>query len=186
MPDLTAELRVLLGTVDWERPDWLQSYYPDDLPPEWRLAYYANDCGCVLVPHRRWVDADPEQWTSLLAETPSGLVLFLECASAAVDLRRPVLDAFAGHAVILLVDAVDPTYSRFPQWAAQGGDAWADSGQGRLVRWSIGAFDLRALRAQAERLGGFPGNTAVVLDGPGADPGRLAELRILFELLGRA
>ena len=34
--------RLMLGTAGWQRDDWLAGYYPPDLPPDWRLAYYAS------------------------------------------------------------------------------------------------------------------------------------------------
>lgn len=34
--------RVLLGSYDWNHPAWAQTYYPHDMPGDWRLPYYAS------------------------------------------------------------------------------------------------------------------------------------------------
>ena len=28
------------GSAGWEHPQWEGSFYPDGMPPEWRLAFY--------------------------------------------------------------------------------------------------------------------------------------------------
>ncbi|MGD8514629.1 MAG: hypothetical protein PVF52_03375, partial [Granulosicoccaceae bacterium] len=33
----------------WLHPGWEQGYYPDDMPAEWQLGYYANEFRAVLV-----------------------------------------------------------------------------------------------------------------------------------------
>lgn len=34
--------------------DWSNCFYPDDLPPEWQMAYYANEFSTVLLPASFW------------------------------------------------------------------------------------------------------------------------------------
>ncbi len=46
-----------IGTTDWEE---IPQFYPDDLPEEWRLTYYANEHTIVEIPEERWRNADPE------------------------------------------------------------------------------------------------------------------------------
>jgi len=180
---VNAERRLLLGTVGWERADWLQGYYPPDLPAEWRLAYYANDCGCVLLPAQAWCAGDLEGLQQAIREAPDGLRLFLQMPEVEpADVPRR-LAVFPPDRTVLLVAAGDPGRPGFRAWQALGPDAWADSGSGAgLVLWSLAAFDLRDLRARAERLD--PRVQALLLDGAGADPGRIPELRRMLELMG--
>lgn len=182
---LSAENRLLLGTVGWRRADWDQGYYPGDLPPDWHLAYLANDADCVFLPESAWrVDAAPD-WLAELDEAPPGLLFLLQLERPADPVARAALARFAGHRVVLPVARRDPQLDAFEQWPALGPDAWAAAGgTARLLRWTLDAFDLRALRRRAAAA--ISGNplVGVVIDGPGADPGRLAELRLLFELLG--
>lgn len=53
-----------IGAYGWNDPAWLTDFYPEDLPASWRLAYYANEFSCVLVPTAYWHEApafDPAQ-----------------------------------------------------------------------------------------------------------------------------
>jgi len=51
-----------LGCYGWNQAHWGGSYYPEDLPEDWRLSYYANDYGCVLVPADYCLHDDIEDW----------------------------------------------------------------------------------------------------------------------------
>lgn len=44
------QYRLLTGACGWRHAGWAGSFYPDDLPPEWRLTYYANEFRTVLAP----------------------------------------------------------------------------------------------------------------------------------------
>ena len=44
------EYRIYIGTQGWNHPNWQGSYYPDDLPGEWALTYYANEIPVVYLP----------------------------------------------------------------------------------------------------------------------------------------
>ena len=185
MADLNADGRLLLGTVDWQRDDWLSAYYPVDLPAEWRLAYYANDCGCVLLRSDRWLGMDPETLRESLDEAEGRLVYFLEAPGRWGSLARDRLSLFATCRAVLLTARSDPRHTQLPQWASQGPGAWVDGDSGAgLLCWSLDSWDLRALR---NRVGTLVSAThALILDGPAARPARVAELRTLLELLGRA
>ena len=45
----------------WEHEAWLTSYYPDDLPEDWRFGYFANEHAGVIVPESVWQNADADQ-----------------------------------------------------------------------------------------------------------------------------
>lgn len=46
---------VLVGTVGWLHDNWQGSYYPEDLPKDWRLDFYSNQFYCVLVEQAQWM-----------------------------------------------------------------------------------------------------------------------------------
>jgi len=71
-----------IGARGWEFPAWDGSYYPADLPPDWRLAYYANDFPQVLVPQSRWAGAEPEQAKIWRDEVSTVFRFYLELADA--------------------------------------------------------------------------------------------------------
>jgi hypothetical protein len=54
-----------VGSAGWDHADWVGSFYPDDLPPEWRLTYYNNFFTCSYLPYDEWSQQDPAtlaQW----------------------------------------------------------------------------------------------------------------------------
>ncbi len=183
--DLNVDGRLLLGTVDWQRGDWLNQYYPPDLPPEWRLAYYANDCGCLLLRSDTWAGMDAETLQESLDEAEGRLVYFLEAPSSWGSAERDRLALFASCRAVLLTDRPDPTLTRLPQWTSQGPGAWVDRDSGAgLLCWSLNSWDLRALRGRVGTL--TPDACALILDGSAASPARVPDLRTLLELMGRA
>lgn len=171
----------MLGTRDWQRPDWVEHYYPPDMPPEWRLAYYGNEADCVLLSADIWADPAPDL-DEQLDEAPEHLLFFLESSpqSAAYALfeRR-----FRERAAVVLA-ADPPPPDGIPSWPADRAGGWRDPETGGLLLClSLAEFDLKSLRRDIESL---PKETAVlVLEGPAASPERLGEVRTLSELLAR-
>ena len=185
MTDVNPPKALLLGTCGWARAAWAADYYPDDLPADWQLDYYANDCDCLLLEPDDWRSLDVEGFAAQLDELPPAF----RCFVLLRDGQRPADVAFARVAdvqgLVLLVDQVDPTFGALPQWPAQAADTWCDPQSGAcLVRWRVGAFDLRDLRMRAGSLDARA--AALVIDGPAGGPGHIAELRALLELMGRA
>ena len=41
---------MLIGTYGWRHPQWVGTYYPEDMPEDWWLSYYSNEFSVVLVP----------------------------------------------------------------------------------------------------------------------------------------
>ena len=70
MTDVNPPKDLLLGTAGWERPGWAARYYPDGMPADWRLDYYANDCDCVLLTPEDWRSLDVERFVGQLNELP--------------------------------------------------------------------------------------------------------------------
>lgn len=44
--------RLLIGALGWQHEAWQESFYPDDLPPEWRLGYYSNEFPLAAITER--------------------------------------------------------------------------------------------------------------------------------------
>ena len=44
--------------IGWDYPGWVGEFYPDDLPAEWRLTYYANEFPGALIPQQTWTAID--------------------------------------------------------------------------------------------------------------------------------
>lgn len=97
-----------ISAAGWLRPDWIDTYYPEGLPPMWRLAYYANDFRRVLVPghYARWmVPAHLDRWSR---EVPPGFRFWLEVDAAVpvaawwAQWRRVLRDPVAAPEGIIL------------------------------------------------------------------------------------
>ena len=69
---------LLIGARDWEHEAWTSLFYPDDMPQEWRLVYYANEFRTVLVPGDTWGRVSPEQVSQWREDVGEGFVFFLE------------------------------------------------------------------------------------------------------------
>lgn len=65
---LLEEHIVLIGAHGWNHPGWEEDFYPDDLPEDWRLAYYGNEFQIVVVPASYW-QAGTQTVTGWLDET---------------------------------------------------------------------------------------------------------------------
>lgn len=72
------------GTFDWRWPQWNGRYYPDDLPEDWRLSYYANEFETIVLPEDVWRGREAEL-EECLADLPSVFAVWLEVRNAAID-----------------------------------------------------------------------------------------------------
>ena len=62
---MMAAENLKIGARGWRHQKWLGSYYPDDLPEDWQLGYYANNFSVVMVPAEYWSPSngyDLEEW----------------------------------------------------------------------------------------------------------------------------
>ncbi|MGD8308226.1 MAG: hypothetical protein PVG98_02205 [Chromatiales bacterium] len=110
---------VLIGAVGWDHDAWEGAYYPPDLPRDWRLAYYANEHGSVLVPARAWTAAGPEGWERWADDVAPGFRFLLELPRPAggIGMGLDRLEACArvlGERLggVLAPDPVDPAAAR--------------------------------------------------------------------------
>lgn len=64
--------RVLMGACGWKHSAWLNDFYDEDLPEDWRLGFYSNEFPVVYVPAVAWlVDEviDLSQWTEDVSDS---------------------------------------------------------------------------------------------------------------------
>lgn len=45
---------LMVGTCGWDRGEWVGSYYPEELPEDWRFGYYSNEYRAVLMTADHW------------------------------------------------------------------------------------------------------------------------------------
>jgi len=76
--------RVVVGAVGWEHRAWRGELYPADLPPEWRLACYANEFEALWVPPAAWGARPAARAARWAGDLPAGFDLVVELPEAAL------------------------------------------------------------------------------------------------------
>ncbi|MHB8562510.1 MAG: hypothetical protein ACYDDA_00935 [Acidiferrobacteraceae bacterium] len=114
---------LLVGTRDWEHLAWTPEFYPEVLPPEWRLTFYANYFDSVLVPPGRWLCAEPRNLEQWLEDTGAGFRFVLELPPDHdrhrddIACRTAILDARIAALVLPYAKGVTAsTISQFSRW----------------------------------------------------------------------
>lgn len=89
---------ILVGTRGWDHADWVGGFYPEELPPEWRLAFYSNRLRAVLVPAETWDRLGPGEVREWAEDCDAGFRFVLEVPSAVTNEaggNKPVFERFA-------------------------------------------------------------------------------------------
>ena len=68
----------MLGVRGWEWPEWEQGFYPEDMPPEWRLTYYNTQFHCVFMPSDQWRGQTDEVLAQWAEDTHDQFLFLLE------------------------------------------------------------------------------------------------------------
>lgn len=143
--------RVLIGSCGWQHEGWQDSYYPDDLPPEWRLGYYSNEFPLAVVTEReRALEADLPNEMADCREDLWALVVVPD--AAALESAVGLLQQLPRQGGILL--QLDPAAHSDPEaWLTQIAsclngqplciepsrlldEAWRDALRARGIGWS--------------------------------------------------
>ncbi len=197
-----------IGPCGWEHPGWQGSFYPDDLPADWRLGFLATVAQAVLVAPGDWAAAGAAGCAHWAAEVPDSFRFYLEAEGpdglAAAGVCGAALGDRLGGLLLRRVpaagSALEPAAGAplFLPAAAGAGAAWrlwADAGAvppaGRVgvLLLSTEGRDLRALRGSLEAFAQArdgDADLAVLVTDPCPSAARLRELRVLAELLGLA
>ena len=75
--------RIIPLRTGWGPGPGDSTHYPDDLPQDWQLAYFANAFWGVLVPQPLWSAAGAAGASGWAAETPARFRFFLDLATPA-------------------------------------------------------------------------------------------------------
>jgi hypothetical protein len=139
-------------------PDWSGSFYPEGMPPEWRLAYYNSQFSCVWLPHADWAGlqlAAAEEW---LGDTGEAFRFLLERGEGDEACEAALLAALVPR-LGLLCDAAHPD-----------------------LRWFDAGVDLRELSTWLRQR--IAGDGATYLLSRDGDIATLNEVGTLLGLLG--
>lgn len=183
LPHKDTAFAVVVGARGWQHNEWEGTYYPADLPAQWRLPYYANDFSGVLVPEWEWRQVSPAELRRWREDTPEGFAFFLEAtdpgAHGTVQAAVALGDRLAGF---VGVSGPAPTGSLvavpLPEDAGAGARilllAPGDLADRRLLGRRLTAMAQQAVPPRALIVSATAGAAAI------------AELRLLAEVAGLA
>lgn len=81
------------------------SFYPDDLPPEWQLTYFANAFSAVLLPPEAWLPRSESELGVWRTDVNPGFRFYLEATCSTGERARSSAAAALGSALVAFVDA---------------------------------------------------------------------------------
>lgn len=185
--------RIMPVPSGWD-PVARDSFYPDDLPEDWRLAYFATRFPGVLIPGELWLGAAPGVFSTWVGDTPGHFRFFLDLtgevparpdaatASRALGERLgglvgddSVLRRFGGSGI-----------TRFRR-VAPGARMVRENGQGLAIEAPEGLIaDLRAARAWLEAIAADAAGAPVLALTGRAGVVALEQWQLLVRLLGFA
>ena len=135
----------------WDLPGWERELYPEDLPVDWRLTYFANEFPAVMLAAKYWLPAGEARLAAWSDDVPDGFRFYLEDAEPAagredLELARRLLGPkLAGLVRKAGADASSPAdgVARFRILGEPAGLP----GAGCLPAWRIPRPHIRDLRA---------------------------------------
>ncbi|SCZ50582.1 DUF72 domain-containing protein [Thiohalomonas denitrificans] len=78
-----------IGAYGWDHDGWQGHFYPDDLPAEWRLGYYAGEFSAVVVPVADWIGLTPEMADEWRSDTSAEFRFYLELPGEGAPSMEP-------------------------------------------------------------------------------------------------
>jgi len=196
--------RVRIGTIGWLFAGWDRTYYPEDIPQEWKLGYYANELTAVVVPEDQWIQADPDQLEEMVEDVYEDFGFYFQIKThwPTAQQCEHLKSIFAENFFGFLVDAesvklpADVDYSDFifPACLYPGsGCSWSQLGSQLeravssdcVIRVTAEA-DLRLLKQHFEQLAevvDFSRDVLILVDVAEPDPDFIRQLRTLLELM---
>ncbi|MGM0593137.1 MAG: hypothetical protein ACQETD_01260 [Pseudomonadota bacterium] len=70
-------MKLSVAAWGWRDAGW-EGFYPEDLPAEWRLDYYANQYEAMVLPCAEWQREGDETLREWLEEAPEGFRFYWE------------------------------------------------------------------------------------------------------------
>lgn len=91
----SPEYMCYVGARGWQHEDWAGSFYPDDLPADWRLAYYNHFFTCGYLDYQDWAQQTETTLAQWLTDTLPRFRLVLETPASLSDADRARLAILA-------------------------------------------------------------------------------------------
>ena len=147
----------LLGAIGWDHPGWIGTFYPDDLPPEWRLNYYNTAFECVYLPYVTWRTTPAETLATWRQDTLAHFRFVLEAPPTPLSADAALITALGEKAIVTHL------------------------GQAPTLVWLEPEANLRPL---AQTLQALENAAPIYLVSTSGDLAQLEQTRTLLEILG--
>jgi len=89
MTEKTALAELVVTTRGWDHPGWQEGFYPEDMPEDWRLAYFANSFPLVLLSASELPGLNKDTVEEWVDELEDDFAFYLEA-----DVSSDVIHAF--------------------------------------------------------------------------------------------
>jgi len=184
-------MTILIGTSQYLMPTWSKTYFPADLPQDWRLDYYANDYPIVFF------DNISEKCANKLTADnwPESLQLVYSTSSINADFtdNKHIFQLIKTKADVITLVSDNPEVCKYYNAAGIGCLLWHkvddaeyvtlhnQENQRRIVALHDDEKELRQLR---DKLAGYDTadqETWVFLD---SQPARLEQIGTMLDLMG--
>lgn len=74
-----------VGAYGWNYADWHNNFYPEDLPEDWRLDFYANTYRVVMVPESEWLAWQQDDVEENLEAVEGDFYFYLEITLSSIS-----------------------------------------------------------------------------------------------------
>ncbi|MDM7321963.1 MAG: hypothetical protein P3W87_001495 [Gammaproteobacteria bacterium] len=189
---------IRLGSFDWRHAAWQGRFYPEDLPEDWQLAFYANEFDALGLAAEAWFAPSLEELAGWVKDTREGFYFYPELPAWQVpdlEVRLKVLGPRLG-AILAgagcpseLIELAGHFASVWAQGAVEGLPQVAhdfvealEPGRAPLVVLKSSRVNLRAARKAMEVLGLRAG--VILMRDAGIALESLQRLRTLRNFLG--
>lgn len=111
-----VEYSVMIGSCGWEHPAWETSFYPDDLPEEWRMVFYSNEFPVLQLPLSRLLDVSAGELDEWLEDGQEGFRLVVEldaeldsrAEARLLELQQRLMALIITHEKVRIPDSLSP------------------------------------------------------------------------------
>lgn len=171
-----------VGALNIQAPEW-DEWYPEDLPEEWRLHYFAGEYRAVFLPRETWLAWDDDLVQEI--DWPDHLAVFVEVNADDVSRWEVVRGLWAErHSPIVL--SRDASLLKHIELNAalivEADSGWAaETAAGVVSAIECDVNDLKMLRRHIENSAAWAAEDGVLLFG--GSPEQLESANTLTQLL---
>lgn len=127
--DIAESIRI--GGVGWDHEHWINEFYPDDLPEDWRLNYYANEFSTVLVAEDIWRSnlTHLDEWFD---EVPEGFRFYFQASEISSLELETIVQKLKGKFGGILGTASGALVIQFSSKSLRGWREWLEQNAAEL------------------------------------------------------